>query len=92
MKFGGFGWDSGNLPKCLGHGVSLAEMEALFAGDVYIVRDAVVARERRMLGFGKGAGRWIFACSPGEATESGPSACASCMRRRSRSCRRNFPT
>ena len=60
MKFGGFDWDSGNLPKCLGHGVSLAEIEALFAGDVYVVRDTVVAGERRILGFGNGAGRWIF--------------------------------
>jgi len=60
MKFGGFDWDSGNLPKCLGHGVSMEEIEALFAGDVYIVRDAIVAGERRVLGFGKGAGRWIF--------------------------------
>jgi uncharacterized DUF497 family protein len=60
MKFGGFDWDSGNLPKCLGHGVSVKEIEALFAGDVYVVRDAVVAGERRMLGFGEGAGRGIF--------------------------------
>src|ERR1700737_2559125 len=60
MKFGGFDWDSGNLPKCLGHGVSLAEIEALFAGDVYVVRDTIVVGERQVLGFGKGAGRWIF--------------------------------
>ena len=42
MKFGGFDWDSGNLPKCLGHGASMEEIEALFAGDFTIVRDAVV--------------------------------------------------
>jgi uncharacterized DUF497 family protein len=60
MKFGGFDWDSGNLSKCLGHGVSLAEIEALFAGDVYIVRDTIVSGERRVLGFGEGARRWIF--------------------------------
>jgi uncharacterized protein len=60
MKFGGFDWDSGNLPKCLGRGVSLAEIEALFQGDVYVVRDAVVSGERRTLAFGNGAGRWIF--------------------------------
>jgi uncharacterized protein len=40
--------------------VSLVEIEALFAGDVYVVRDTVVGGERRTLGFGKGAGRWIF--------------------------------
>jgi uncharacterized protein len=60
MKFGGFDWDSGNLPKCLEHGVSLADIEALFAGDVYIVRDTIVSGERRILGFGDGPGRWIF--------------------------------
>jgi uncharacterized DUF497 family protein len=60
MKFSGFDWDSGNLPKCLGHGVSVKEIEALFAGDVYIVRDTIVAGERRTLGFGEGGGRWIF--------------------------------
>ena len=60
MKFSGFDWDSGNLPKCLGHGVSVKEIEALFAGEVFIVRDRIVAGERRMLGFGEGAGRWIF--------------------------------
>jgi hypothetical protein len=60
MRFGGFDWDSGNLPKCLGHGVSLAEIEALFRGDVYIVRDSAIGGERRTLAFGNGAGRWIF--------------------------------
>jgi len=60
MKFGGFDWDSGNLPKCLSHGVSLAEIEALFEGDVYIVRDTIVGGERRTLGFRKAARRWIF--------------------------------
>lgn len=60
MQFSGFDWDSGNLSKCLGHGVSLAEIEAPFEGDVYVVRDTVVGGERRTLGFGVAAGRWIF--------------------------------
>ena len=60
MNFAGFDWDSGNLPKCLRHGVSLAEIEALFAGDVFVVKDTTVAGERRTLAFGQGAGRWIF--------------------------------
>jgi uncharacterized DUF497 family protein len=60
MQFGGFDWDSGNLRKCLGHGVSLAQIEALFRDDVYIVRDSVVSGERRTLAFGNAAGRWIF--------------------------------
>jgi uncharacterized DUF497 family protein len=60
MHFGGFEWDSGNLPKCLAHRVSLAEIEALFRGDVYIVRDSVARGERRTLAFGNGAGSGIF--------------------------------
>jgi hypothetical protein len=32
--------------KCLEHGVSLVEIEALFAGDVYVVRDTIVSGER----------------------------------------------
>jgi uncharacterized protein len=60
MQFDGFDWDSGNLPKCLGHAVSLAEIKALFHGDVYVVRDSVVGGERRTLAFGNGAGGWIF--------------------------------
>ena len=34
------------------------KIEALFAGDVTIVRDTIVLGERQVLGFG--AGRWIF--------------------------------
>ena len=60
VKLGGFDWDSGNLSNCLSHGVSLAEIEALFAGDVYVVRDTIMAGERRTLVFGNGDGRWIF--------------------------------
>ena len=69
MQFGGSDWDSGNLPTCLNHGVSRAEIEALFRHEVYVVRDSVVSGERRTLAFGNGAGRWISACSRGEATE-----------------------
>ena len=60
MRFRGFDWNGGNLPKCLARGVSLPEIEALFRGDVYVVRDSVVGGERRTLAFGKGAGRWVF--------------------------------
>jgi uncharacterized DUF497 family protein len=91
MQFGGFDWDSGNLPKRLGHGVSLEEIELLFRADVYIVRDSVVGGEGRTLAFGNGAGRWIFACSRGEATEFDRSACASCMTRRSSGMLKKFP-
>ena len=60
MKFGGFDWDSGNLSERLGHGLSLDEIEALFAGDVYVVRDTIASGERRILGFGNGAGAVDF--------------------------------
>ena len=60
MQFEGFEWDSGNLPKCLGHGVSLEEIAALFAGKMFLVRDAEINGERWMHGFGKARGRWIF--------------------------------
>ena len=60
MKFAGLDWDGGNLSKCLEHGVALGQIEALFSGDVYIVRETVIAGERRSLAFGNGAGRWIF--------------------------------
>ncbi|HZC97555.1 MAG TPA: BrnA antitoxin family protein [Bradyrhizobium sp.] len=91
MHFGGFDWDSGNLPKCLGHGVSLVEIEALFGGDVYIVSDSIIGGERRTLAFGNGRAAGFSPCSPGEATESAPSACASCMRRRSSDMSKKFP-
>ena len=91
MHFGGFEWDSGNLPKCLAHGVSLAEIEALFRGDVYIVCDSVARGKRRTLAFGNGAGRWIFVCSHGGATEFDRSACASGMTRRSSDMSKKFP-
>ncbi|MFZ2106595.1 MAG: hypothetical protein WAV18_14680 [Roseiarcus sp.] len=70
MKFAGFDWDSGNLSKCLEHGVALGQIEALFAGDVYVVRDAVVAGERRTLAFGAGPADGYSAFSPGAAKRS----------------------
>ena len=36
------------------------EIEALFAGDVYVVRDTIASGERRMVGFGNGAGAVDF--------------------------------
>jgi predicted DNA binding CopG/RHH family protein len=91
MQFGGFDWDSGNLPKCLGHGVSLAEIEALFRGDVYSVRDSVVGGSdgRSPSAMGRAVG--FFAYSRGEATEFDQSARASCMTRRSSGMSKKFP-
>jgi len=93
MKFGGFDWDSGNLPKCLGHGVSVKEIEALFAGDVTIVRDAIVAGERRALGFGEASGRWIFSRVHLARRQNSPGERARYARQGGQALwRRNFPT
>ncbi len=54
----GFDWDDGNRAKCEKHGVSLAEIEALFAGPHRVAPDpAHSAEEVRLLAIGKGAGR-----------------------------------
>ena len=60
MRFDGLEFDGGNLPKCLSHGVSLEEIEALFRGGMVVVLDAEINGERRLNGYGKVAGRWIF--------------------------------
>jgi uncharacterized DUF497 family protein len=36
MEFSGFDWDEGNAEKCQKHGVSIGEIEVLFAGPVAI--------------------------------------------------------
>jgi predicted DNA binding CopG/RHH family protein len=91
MKFGGFDWDSGNLPKCLGHGVSLAEIEALFAGEVFVVHDTLVVGERRVLCFGKGAGRWIFCVFTWRGNRIRPVSVRFMQRRRSSAMSKRFP-
>jgi len=35
----GFDWDDGNWPKCGKHGVSRAEIEGCFLGEVIIAKD-----------------------------------------------------
>jgi hypothetical protein len=66
MKFGA-STGRGNLSQCLRHGVSLAEIEALFTGNVYIVSTRIVSGERRILDFATTArGADFFASSPGE--------------------------
>lgn len=51
----GFDWDEGNRQKCLKHGVSAAEIEALFEADeVQIYPDALHSvDERRSLAIGR---------------------------------------
>jgi uncharacterized protein len=39
MEFDGFDWDGGNRERCQTHGVSLAEVESVFAHPVIILPD-----------------------------------------------------
>src|SRR5713101_6519341 len=58
----GFDWDDGNRAKCERHGVSLAEVEALFDRPLLIIPDeAHSGDERRLRAIGKTArGRSVF--------------------------------
>jgi len=58
----GFDWDSGNRAKCQKHGVSIAEIEALFVNGPRIAPDAKHSREEdHMIAVGRTpAGRPIF--------------------------------
>ena len=61
-RIAGFDWDDANRGKCTKHGVSPAEIEALFATSVSIRPDRAHSRaEEQFLAVGKGnAGREIF--------------------------------
>jgi uncharacterized DUF497 family protein len=58
----GFDWDAGNRAKCQKHGVSAADIEALFSSPLLIIPDAAHSTtETRIRAFGKtSAGRMIF--------------------------------
>ena len=58
----GFDWDAGNRDKCCKHGVSIAEIVALFDGDVRVAPDlAHSAEEDRTIAVGRtAAGKAIF--------------------------------
>ena len=58
----GFDWDAGNLEKCRKHGVSRAEIEALFLNPPAVfMDDRHSASEKRFKAAGKGhANRMIF--------------------------------
>jgi len=62
LAVSGFEWDEGNLAKCQTHGVSIAEIESIFARPVIILPDdghSVV--EPRYKAIGEGAtGRKVF--------------------------------
>jgi len=62
MAFAGFEWDKGNRDKCRKHGVSVAEIEGLFAGELTIFPDAGHSRdEERVKAVGRTEkGRYIF--------------------------------
>lgn len=53
MEFSGFDWDRGNRDKCRKHGVSVHEIESLFAGVVMVSPDPEHSeREQRFKAFG----------------------------------------
>jgi uncharacterized DUF497 family protein len=59
----GFDWDHGNLEKCRRHGVAIADIEAMFRRELWVipVRSHSV-RESRLRAIGKDSkGRHIFA-------------------------------
>lgn len=58
----GFDWDAGNLEKCRKHGVSRAEIEALFLNPPAVfIDDRHSAAEKRLRAVGKGlTNRMIF--------------------------------
>jgi uncharacterized DUF497 family protein len=62
MRFHGFDWDAGNRAKCQKHGLSIAEIEALFEGEFAIFPDlAHSSGEQRLRAIGRGSNqRWIF--------------------------------
>jgi len=57
----GFEWDAGNRAKCQSHGVSIAEIEALFQNGPRIAPDPKHSKEDRMIAVGRTrAGRPVF--------------------------------
>jgi hypothetical protein len=58
----GFEWDDGNRAKCQRHGVSVAEIESLFARPVMVLPDdAHSGAEERLRAVGRTAGgRHVF--------------------------------
>jgi uncharacterized DUF497 family protein len=62
MHVSGFDWDNGNWPKCASHGVSQAEIEAMFHGTPMVLPDRTgVGGETRLNAIGLNeAGRHLF--------------------------------
>ena len=62
FRVSGFDWDDGNRKKCQQHGVSLAEIEALFVGGPLVAPTPKhSAEEDRFIAVGRtSAGRPVF--------------------------------
>ena len=62
MKFDGFEWDDGNWPKCGRHGVSRAEIEAVFTKEPAVYADPGHSlEEQRLRAIGRNSeGRYVF--------------------------------
>lgn len=62
MNVAGFDWDGGNRDKCRKHGLSVREIEELFAGEMTVFPDPGHSRdEERLKAIGRTrAGRHVF--------------------------------
>lgn len=62
LRVSGFDWDEGNWTKCQKHGVSIAEIEALFVTGPRVAPDPQHSQEEdRLLAMGRtSAGRAVF--------------------------------
>jgi len=62
LRVSGFDWDDGNRTKCQKHGVSVTEIEALFAHSPHIAPDPKhSATEDRLIAVGRiSSGRPVF--------------------------------
>lgn len=62
LRYDGFDWDAGNRAKCLAHGISIAEVESVFANAPLIGPDPFdPAIEQRWRAIGRAAsGRPAF--------------------------------
>jgi len=61
MEITGFDWDEGNQAKCLSHGVTTGDIEALFSKPLLIIDDPYdTSRERRYRAIGQSHNRFIF--------------------------------
>ena len=62
LRVSGYDWDDGNRTKCQQHGISIAEIEALFAQPVRVAPDPKhSAEEDRLIAVGRtSAGRPVF--------------------------------